>query len=236
MRLTCPGCRTPIDPENVNVSTDVAMCGACGEVYEASALVADVDLGQVLEPPAGSGIVFEADASGDGAFHIPRTGLRWGDVFPIGMATFVLAFMVFWTWGASRGSWWFAMFSIPFWIMDLLMWRGILIGVTERQTLSVDRESLTVEKRSVVSSGRIVVPIEDIRSVELDRARATNSFTMARYMRRASGLAWDRGIDLPTITHGTSKTRFAEHVSEAEMEWLVTVVRAIVHRLSGTRA
>jgi hypothetical protein len=40
---------------------------------------------------------------------------------------------------------------------------------------------------------------------------------------------------MPTIEHGTQKTTLADHVSEAEMEWLVKVLKAAVYKKAGKR-
>jgi transcription elongation factor Elf1 len=55
MDLTCPSCQSALALEDVNVTTDLALCRACGKSFQYSELAggssADVDL---MSPPAGA--------------------------------------------------------------------------------------------------------------------------------------------------------------------------------------
>ena len=234
MRLVCPKCQGLITAENVNVSTDLATCPACNEIFKASELMADVDLSENLEPPVGSGIEFRADTAESGTFLIPKRKFSGKDFFPMVFATVWVCFITFWTFMAAQGSWWFAAFSTPFWVAGIIMWRGIIIGLTERQEISVGPDELAILKKSAVSSRREAVPYSDIDTIEVDRLIPRDPFTMVRHMQRftdPSGMMG--GLPMPTIVHGAKKAHFAENVSEAEMKWLVRMLKAIVYKKAG---
>ena len=114
MQLLCPQCNSVIPASSVNVSTDLAKCENCGEVFKASTLVADIDLESSLDPPAGSKVTFESIDGTAGTFRIPRSGIHARDIFPMLFATFWICFVAFWTWGAAHGGGLFALFSLPF--------------------------------------------------------------------------------------------------------------------------
>jgi hypothetical protein len=218
------------------VATDLAKCASCNEVFRASELAADVDLREGLAPPAGSGIAFNSDQTGSGSFSIPKSGLTGSDAFALLFATFWICFIAFWTWGAAQGSILFAAFSIPFWIVGLGMWRGILIGITETQELRLGVDMLTVLKKSVVSTRQLEIPYCEIESIDVQSFMPRDPFTMTRHMRhftRMSGM-WG-GIPLATIVHGTKKTHIAENVSEAEIKWLVKTLKAVLFKKAGKR-
>ncbi len=234
MKLVCPKCQGLITAENVNVSTDLATCAACNEIFKASELMADVDLSENLEPPTGSGIEFRADTDESGAFLIPKRRFTGSDVFPLIFATFWICFVAFWTWGASQGSWAFAAFSIPFWAVGIFMWRGVIIGLTEREEIGVGPDELTIFKKSVVSSRLKAVPYSDIESIDIENIIPRDPVTMARHMRHFTNpTGMTTGLPMPTIVHGTKKTNFAENVSEAEKKWLTKVLKAIVYKKAG---
>ncbi len=236
MDLTCPKCESRIEPEDVNVSANLAKCGDCGGIYKASDLTERLDPRTDLEPPTGSAIGFRTEGADTGILSIPRGGLGGGMAFPMLFAAFWVGFMAFWTWGASRGSYVFAAFSIPFWVIGLGMWRGIIIGICESQEIRLGSETLSVIKRSPVASSTREIPYRQITSIAAQPLVLRDPFTMSRYMRHAASVSgMSGGARLATVTHGTKKTRVAENVSEAEVEWLVRILKALVHDRTGRR-
>jgi len=236
MKLICPTCHYPIGAENVNVATDLAKCTMCNEIFKASDLVADVDLPTDLEPPAGSKITVDP-YTGEHTFVIPRRGLKWRDIYYLLFATFWIGFIAFWSWGASRASLLFAAFSLPFWAVGLAMWVGLLISITETQVIGLERDGLTLTKRSLLRSKVYTIPYAEIESIDTENLMLRNPFHTARYMRMFTPTRRTvMGILLPTISHGTKKVYLAEYVSDAEMEWLVRVLKGLVYRRTGRKA
>lgn len=234
MKLVCPKCHSPIGAENVNVATDLAKCTMCNEIFKASDLVADVDLSRDLQPPVGSKIVVDLYTSEHTVF-IPSRGFRWSDLYTILFATFWCAFIAFWSWGASRASLLFAAFSIPFWIVGIAMWTGILVGATETQTIDLDYDALVLSKRAILFSRTRAIPYAEIGGIDTETPNPRNPFRSLQYMRPYSRISRSMGMPLPTISHGTKKVHFAEYVSEAEMEWLVRMLKALVYRKTGRK-
>lgn len=58
---------------------------------------------------------------------------------PLGFAGFWLAFVAFWTWGASHGSVLFAMFSLPFWAAGLGMLARFGLPLIQKTRLTLKR-------------------------------------------------------------------------------------------------
>jgi hypothetical protein len=56
MPATCPKCEGAIDPQDINIGTDTAMCRACHSVLRVTALVEDVESGpfDINCPPKGA--------------------------------------------------------------------------------------------------------------------------------------------------------------------------------------
>jgi len=234
MDLICPKCGGAIGGQCVNVVTDLAQCPSCNEVHKASELAAAASPQVGFDQPAGSKILFTGDAQ-SAVFEIPRAGFSPGMTFPLVFALFWVGSVAFWTWGASQGSKLFAMFSIPFWLVGLGMLGGILNAIFERQRIELTSTGLRVESQRPFLARSQVIPVDEIGSIEMGRVVPTNPLTLARHMSRFSQASGTAGIEMPVIYHGTRKTTFAEHVSEAEQRWLVKVLKTIVLRLAGRR-
>jgi hypothetical protein len=237
MKLACPRCGRPIEAASINVTADLAQCTACNEVFKASDLLPDVSPPESLDPPAGSKITFRRENESDGVFEIPRRSPGAGGVVSIGFAIFWIAFVAFWTWGASHGGGLFAAFSIPFWLVGFGMLGWSVNSIAERQSLEIGTEALTIRKRRPFFPRRVVIPYGDVSSIAIEHALPVGPFA-------AGSGAWRVGrgsatpafaIPVPTIFHGTQKTQFAEGVSEAEMNWLVGVLTAVVYKKVGKR-
>ncbi len=238
MNLICPKCAMSIPTENVNIGTDLAKCENCQEILKASELVESVDIEDALTPPAGTAVTVSR-RSDDVAFAIPAAGFSGAQAFGILFATFWICFVGFWTWGAAHGSILFAAFSIPFWAVGIGMWVGIITSVTQKQRIELVEEGLRVLKKSVLGSKRKVIPYDDIASVGVECVVPREPWSAARHMsgmqrRQNSGYS-QPGIRLATIRHGTVRTTFAESVSDAEMEWLCSAVRALIESRTGRK-
>ena len=229
VKLTCPKCQAPVPAEDVNVATDLARCVRCDEVFKPSARMAADHTPENLDPPVGTLITFEEGADGGATFTIPRKGLKGTGVFLLVFATIWISFVAFWTFGAAQASILFALFSIPFWVVGIFLWRGILIGMTETQIIGIGRDALTLSSTSLLSSKEKSIPYAEIQSIRVEAFAPRDPFTMARHMKAVNSNAMRTGgLSLPTITHGTKKSRFAEGLSEPEMDWLVRMLKMIV--------
>jgi hypothetical protein len=95
MQITCPTCRAKVATDDINVSTDVALCRSCGNTFHISEVLGGTSsiLGSMLSsivPPSGP---VDLNSPPAGAWYTPT-----GDGF---------------TAGASTRSW-MALFIVPF--------------------------------------------------------------------------------------------------------------------------
>jgi hypothetical protein len=96
-------------------------------------------------PPLGSHI----DVA-EGAVVLPSPGLRGltgQKVFMMFFAGFWLSFVTVWTAGAAMGSPFFALFSIPFWLVGFGMVAGVFKSLVAGERLTMDRAQWTLERR-----------------------------------------------------------------------------------------
>lgn len=232
MMLVCPKCRAKILATNVNVSTDLAKCENCQHILKASALIQEAECSSDLAPPVGSRIRVESSGQGEVCLHLPAAGVSWTLIFPLVFCVFWLAFMSFWTWGASRGSIAFALFSIPFWCVGIAMIVGLMNSICERQEIRLRQEGLRIARRRPCFPRVTEIPLEHISKIAIDKLAIRDPLTMARHLRRFPLGSWV-GIPQAVITHGTRMTTVGEYLSEPEQEWVATTLRALVVQFMG---
>ena len=93
MNLACPNCRSTVPLEDVNVSTDIALCRKCGKTFSFSENVASTaDSVPVLNTPP-SGAWFE---------HLPE-GFRAGASTRSWIAVVLIPFTCVWAGGSLSG-------------------------------------------------------------------------------------------------------------------------------------
>lgn len=221
MELVCPTCNWKIDSSNINVVTDLAKCGYCGAIYKASSLVSASDDKTLATPPKGSKIELTKEIGDSIQLFIPKKGVT-GSVIPqLFFCVFWLGFISFWTWGASQGSVFFAMFSIPFWLVGLAMLTGLINNINETQTIKVNKSSLTLIKSRPINSKNYEYDFQDIQSIEITHMKGGlfSMFANPRYMWR---LQWSfgAGLTLPAIIAGSRTQYFFEGANDAEQEWV----------------
>lgn len=231
MELVCPNCQRNIPVSEVNVQADVAKCTACESIYRASDLVETHHLEENPKLPEGSTIEYRSTGTGVSQLIIPRQGLG-GSVFPVGFATFWIGFIAFWTWGASQASVAFALFSIPFWIVGIFMWWGILRSATERQSLQLDGDGLTLEKHNLFTRKSWQVTYDQIDGVRLESLNSKFSVSEGQTPSNKA-LASIHGV--VTLNYGVHKLQLGENLSGAEITWLFKLLKAVVSLKTGKR-
>lgn len=221
--FVCPNCGRQIESHNINITTDLAKCEACGAITKASTLVAAHEENKLPSstPPVGSVIELTKEMDGSIQLFLPRKGLRASHLPLLGFSIFWLAFIAFWTWGASRGSAFFAMFSIPFWIVGLVMLISTINSMLETQIIQINRSQLTLIKERPVLTKRYTYNLADIQEIKTANMKE-NAFTGIN-----PGQAWrsQRSIaaatSTPAIFSGRGTHYFFEWANETEQQWAI---------------
>jgi hypothetical protein len=145
MPITCPACGSAISLDDVNVSTDVALCRACGRTCEFSQVVGSSGAKRVdvAAPPAGAW--FETLPDG---FRLGASTRSW-------MALFMIPFMCVWSAGSFGGI--FAhqvrtgnfdlgssIFALPFLIGGCIFWSLCAMSVAGKVELVLHGDELSV--------------------------------------------------------------------------------------------
>ncbi len=229
--LICPNCNKTIESININITTDLAKCESCGTILKASLLVSDHDDKSLSTPPVGSTIEVTKEIGDNIKIIVPKKGLTLLDIPQLIFSIFWLSFICFWTWGASRGSFFFALFSIPFWIMGFSMISGIINSIYETQILTITKTKLTLEKKRPINEKSFEINLSEIQEIKITHMKAGpfSAFSNPRYMWR---LKWSfgAGLVLPAIISGLGTEYFFEAANDAEQDWVTKFLSSKVRQ------
>ena len=231
MELICTICKWTIDSANINVVTDLAKCGHCGTIHKASILAHMVDDKILATPPRGSKIELTKEIGDNILIVMPKKRVTTSDISGLFFCVFWLGFVSFWTWSALQSSILFAMFSIPFWLIGLVMLVGIINNINETQTIEVSRSSLTLIKSRPFNSNEYEYSFDDIQSIKMTHMQAGSffGFSNLRYIQRQQRFL-GAGLTTPTIITGLRTQYFFEWANDAEQEWVTKFLESKIRK------
>ena len=136
--VLCPGCQSEIPAEQVNITTDLALCKNCGEVFRASAiLAAAVQIPEPASPPADTRIQIENNVN-QFVVRFPPTGFQWPLIFLIAFAVGWWSFLAaFCGMGITKAGLFLCLFMTPFFVAGIAMLFGILWPIFGRVTITL---------------------------------------------------------------------------------------------------
>jgi ribosomal protein S27E len=158
MQITCPTCRAKVATDDINVSTDVALCRSCGNTFHISEALGGTSsvLGSLLSsivPPSGP---VDLNSPPAGAWYAPAVdGFTAGASTRSWMALFVVPFTCVWSGGSMTGIYGtqlmkghfnltMSLFGLPFLIgsIFLVLWCAMSVG--GKVTVSVQGDRLAI--------------------------------------------------------------------------------------------
>ena len=219
--LICTNCNKTIESDNINITTDLAKCGHCGTIAKVSSLVSAQDDKSLSTPPIGSSIRITKELGDTTKLFVPKKGITASDIPQMLFTIFWLGFICFWTWGASQGSIFFALFSIPFWLVGFGMLIGLINSINETQTLTVSKSQLTFEKTRPINGRKLNFNLSEIQEIKMTHMKAGTftAFSNPRYMWRLQR-SFGAEILMPAIISGSGTEYFFETTNDAEQEWV----------------
>jgi len=216
MELICPNCSSVIDSNSINVMTDLAKCTHCGSLHKASTLAVSSGYDQTIQnPPKGSKISLKRESGDVVSIEMPAKGFQLSTIPLLLFTLFWLGFITFWTTMAS-GAGFFALFSIPFWIVGFSMLGAIIVSIAEKQTIKVGRGKITVTKSRPFLSKMLDYNFGDIQEIALKGNQSWGSPHSIRFQNR-----YAPPPEMPALISGTGTKFFFEGANDAEKSWIV---------------
>lgn len=142
---------------------------------------------------------------------IPPTGWHGEGVSLLTFAIFWNGFLVVWTLGASRAGF-FALFSIPFWIIGIGMAYAALSTVFGKVRLIIGDRSFSIDWDILGVKRRIYGKTQDLRQIELKSAYEVNNQPVMQLC----------------LNQGVYAHKFGSGLSRVEKEWLMQEINGFL--------
>lgn len=235
MELACPNCKTPINPENINIASDLAKCSRCNTIHKASALIPDRSNKKMVKPPSGTKMTVKKGFDDSIELFYPKKGFTAAIIPKLIFIVFWLGFISIWTWMSLGTSVYFSMLSIPFWLVGFGMLYGLVFSVSESQVLKISRTVLTLERIRPFSTKKFEAPVYDIQSIRM-QASNNNSLTNisnAKVAFKTQKFSGTSGEKMPAIISGVKTEYFFESATTAEQEWVTSTLDGIIKKINA---
>jgi len=158
MQITCPTCRAKVATDDINVSTDVALCRSCGNTFHVSEALGGsssilASLVSSIAPPSGP---VDLNSPPSGAWYTPMAdGFTAGASTRSWTALFLVPFTCVWAGGSMFGIYGTqiikghfnlatSLFGIPFLIGSCFLVSACAMMVLGKVTISVHGDRLSV--------------------------------------------------------------------------------------------
>jgi hypothetical protein len=229
MIINCPKCGKQINNDAINVATDLARCHYCDFLFRLSETVNIAEIVKLSSPPHGSRIsISKIDDNFE--IFLPSKKFSVSDIYPVAFSIFWNVLLVIWTIAAVKTGSFFALFSILFWITGIQMIIGLLISFDEDQIITIKKDGLELLKNRPINSKEYVVKYSDIYFIKMGGIKIKNPFTFTNNFRLMTSKFNLTRIQLPAISTVNKTINFFELASDAEQEWIVRFLNAILKK------
>jgi serine/threonine protein kinase len=150
--------------------------------------------------------------------NVPPGGITSENTGMLFFALFWNMFVLFWTFGAAAGSVFFALFSIPFWMIGLGMLYASLMSMASRFRLTMDWQTFRLEW-SVLGLKRV-------------REGQTRNLTKAEVYTNSNIKFNDRPVVTCALKEGVRAYHFGNSLDASEREWLVAEITTFLNQFS----
>jgi serine/threonine protein kinase len=151
---------------------------------------------------------------------IPSRGSRGNRSVFTGFSVIWLGFVAFWTFSTvAMGAWPMAFFSIPFWIVGIFLFGGMLKGVLGKTILHLDaRKGFTLE-RSFLGRRSFTAPFNEVSRVRVVETGTVNH----------------QAVTALELEVGARKFSFGQNLSTIEKKWVRRNVNALVKAMDARK-
>ncbi len=231
MKLICPNCQTVIFSENVNISSNLAKCNKCKSTHRISDLADRNIIEKINTPPRNAKIRVKKMQDGSIELFYPKQGFRASMIIPAIITLFGISLLSFWTWSVSREGSTFAIFSVPLWIIGILMLLELINSGTETQTLTLSKTSLILQKDRPIKPQKNVINLKNIQAIKIKNLGMMTFLDLFKFENMKlifkKNFIYGR-VKVPTIIFNRRAVYFLEDADYLEQKWITVILNNMV--------
>jgi hypothetical protein len=178
----CPKCGRPVPVDDVNLSTGLARCRACNNLFNIAASVPPAPAGAARTAPAATPLLPVSRRLHISEFAgVLRIHWRWFTPAYLFIAIFCVAwdsFLIFWysmAFGSHHAPWIMKVFPIGHVAVGVGLTYTVLTGFLNATTVTAGQDSLTVRHGPLPWVGNRTLPAATIRQIHCEQRRSTNN-------------------------------------------------------------
>jgi hypothetical protein len=228
MELICTNCGATINPQDIDIATDVANCRACNTTLRASLLSERDSFADMMVRPPNAKLQMQRGYNDSIELILPAKGMYGGGIK-------VVAFGLVWLGIAALCVVIFK--DVPFFSFIVAITFSITaalfvnLGINdmfENQKVTVTDHDITIEKNRPINSRAVTVSRSDITEVKFaDTLFAGPWASIAKMSRQNYGPA--RSLrENPAVVTATKTHFFFEGLSQKEQEWVVRLLKKVL--------
>jgi hypothetical protein len=227
MELICSNCGASINPQDINIATDLAKCSACNTLHRASELTEKVNMADLLVMPLGAKVQMQQGFNKSIELTSPANGFGV-EAIGIGIfSIFWIGFIIVWTTFALYGFPPMALFSIPFWIAGFFLAKSTINKIFESQKIVMNDYEVTIEHNRPIFSSKVSISkadIIDVKYTDMATAGPLASLSQLSTNNRNRG----KLPEYPTIVAKGKPHYFFQNLPEADQKWAVRLLKHVL--------
>jgi hypothetical protein len=223
MDYSCPSCRATIGMDDINVSTDLALCRVCGKTFSFSAIAGGsaAEGPDLAAPPAGAW--FEQLPDG---FRVGASTRSW-------MALFLVPFACVWSGISLTGIYGKQITSGQLDIGSSIFGLPFLIGTF----FLVGMCLMTVAgKTEITRSGDRLSLFSGVGPIGWTRNYQWSDFSNVREDSRRNGINWNRQGQIAVLLEGKRRAAFGSMWNEERRYFVLSALRKMLRDSNGVHS
>lgn len=234
MNLICSNCKEVLRAKDINITTNLGKCANCQSVLRLNELASvSVKPEPTYTPPADSGITMNSVDNDELLIELPKKGINASQIPTIAFALFWLLAIGFFTYISFGIDLLPVLFSIPFWLVGILMILGVIRGSQESQKITITKDAIKIEHSGLLKKSVSETKLNDIQEVLLANAPPVSfanygKSIVSNFSAGQESKSSEKGI--PTLLSYANSKTFFETTTEENQVWIVALLDDIVKK------
>jgi hypothetical protein len=225
MELICNNCGATINPQDINIATNMAKCGSCNAVFRANELKERFKTSELLVLPPNAKVQLKQHSNGTlelGATALSLNVKRGKMYLFFALVTLVVGALITYAVEMDSAEVWFIPAAVlAFWIPGTLIAVFSLDMIYRHETVYVNENEIVIERKQFLRTKRAVFSKGDIEDI-----RFTNRMGISGG--NFSNITQSYYVNFPAIISKPKVSFFFHDLPLQDQEWVVRFLRKLI--------